>query len=114
MNDVTARLAEMLAANAASDVPEDSEIVAGEVGASPLSQAIGNFNGATMEGRAESSSWAAEHPHLCTGRGPSGRLRNFRAMSDVKLRGVMSAVWNEDNDPEAISAAHTEMGSRGL
>jgi hypothetical protein len=38
-----------------------------------------------------------------TGRGPSGKLRNFTAMSAEKLAAVREAVISEGNDPEAMA-----------
>lgn len=48
-----------------------------------------------------------------TGRGPSGRLRNFRAMNDGKLMGVARDLLAEDDDPEAIEAVTDELTARG-
>jgi hypothetical protein len=39
-----------------------------------------------------------------TGRGPTGRLRNFAAMLPGKLADVTETVILEANDPEAIRA----------
>ncbi len=63
---------------------------------------------------ARQNEWAAANPHACTGRSPAGRLRNFGAMGDAKLRTTFYAVSNEANDPEAILALAAEMNARGL
>jgi len=47
-----------------------------------------------------------------TGRGPTGRLRNFRAMNDDKLAGVYEAVYLENDDPEAMAAVAKEVEAR--
>lgn len=47
-----------------------------------------------------------------TGRSPSGRLRNFGAMNDGKLFGVLQQVERENNDPEALSALRAEAARR--
>jgi hypothetical protein len=52
--------------------------------------------------------------HVQTGRSGTGRLRNFRAMNDIKLCGVWDAVCDEDNDPEAYDAVLEQMLARGL
>lgn len=39
-----------------------------------------------------------------TGRGPSGKLRNFTAMAVDKREEVKAAVIRENNDPEALAA----------
>jgi len=49
-----------------------------------------------------------------TGRGPTGRLRNFRAMSAGKLQATYLAVAAEGNDPEALDALTAELDSRGM
>lgn len=49
-----------------------------------------------------------------TGRGDSGKLRNFRAMNEDKFIGVYRDVVREDNDAEAIQAVITEAAVRGL
>ncbi len=51
---------------------------------------------------------------LGTGRSGSGRLRNFKAMSNEKLGNVYWAVIMEADDAEAIAAYAGEMASRGL
>ena len=38
-----------------------------------------------------------------SGRGPSGKLRNFSAMSAEKLAAVRDAVVRENNDAEALA-----------
>ena len=47
-----------------------------------------------------------------TGRSDSGNLRNFKAMSEEKLEGVINAVVREDNDPEAMIALLREVARR--
>lgn len=49
---------------------------------------------------------------LMTGRSGSGKLRNFKAMSDEKFAGVLVAVLTEGNDPEAIAAVEAEQNRR--
>jgi hypothetical protein len=40
-----------------------------------------------------------------SGRGPTGKLRNFAAMKRDKLQLVIDDIRAEGNDPEALSAA---------
>jgi hypothetical protein len=47
------------------------------------------------------------------GRGPTGRLRNFRSMSDSKLRKVMEDVTKHGKDREAMQAVYDEGVRRG-
>ena len=47
-----------------------------------------------------------------SGRGPAGKLRNFRAMKTAKLREVALTIATEHNDREALVAATTELGTR--
>jgi hypothetical protein len=49
-----------------------------------------------------------------TGRGPTGRCRNFRQMSDGKLLNVLYDVRQERNDDYAFDALVAEATSRGL
>ena len=49
-----------------------------------------------------------------TGRGGTGRLRNFRSMNDEKLLVTRAAVERENNDPEALAAVRAEAEGRGL
>ena len=49
-----------------------------------------------------------------TGRGASGRLRNFAAMRDEKVLVTYHTVKAENNDIEAINALRAELDSRGL
>lgn len=51
---------------------------------------------------------------LGTGRSGSGRLRNFKAMSDDKLWNTYSAVVAEGDDSEAREALDAEMARRGF
>ena len=39
-----------------------------------------------------------------SGRGPSGKLRNFDAMGDEKFEREAAVVEAENNDPEALEA----------
>lgn len=48
------------------------------------------------------------------GRGPSGKLRNFKAMKDEKLTGTISDLVSWGDDPDALSVARAEAQSRGL
>lgn len=50
---------------------------------------------------------------LMTGRAGSGKLRNFKAMSDEKFAGVYDAILAEGNDPEAVVAVEAEKARRG-
>lgn len=93
MNETAKRLKEMLAENAASALPEDTELIAGS------------------QARAEA---ARPDAAFQTGRGPTGRLRNFRAMSDAKLLAALEAVQAEANDPEALQALEAEASARNL
>lgn len=49
-----------------------------------------------------------------TGRSSSGRLRNFKAMSDDKLWNTYSAVVAEGDDSEAREALDAEIARRGF
>jgi hypothetical protein len=49
-----------------------------------------------------------------TGRSGTGRLRNFKAMSDEKLTAVFWEVIGEADDPEARDALFAEIAARGL
>lgn len=50
-----------------------------------------------------------------TGRGPNGRPRNFRAMSDQKFRIVYKAVVvYEANDPQCVALLQNERDRRGF
>ena len=123
-NDLTARLAEMLAANqqtdgaildsedrAAEGLPARDPVLAAHIASDPdpvsPPPAVPDFGSPTREQAAESS-W------LYYGRGPTGRLRNFRAMNDIKLRDTYETCLRENNDTEAISAAGYEGRVRGL
>lgn len=57
---------------------------------------------------------AADDPSAYYGRGPTGRLRNFRAMNDGKLTTTYRQVAYEGNDAEALAAIRAEAASRGL
>jgi len=46
------------------------------------------------------------------GRSPAGRLRNFGAMGDDKLRAIAAQAVRENNDPEAMRHIHAELQSR--
>jgi hypothetical protein len=47
-----------------------------------------------------------------TGRGPTGKLRNFKAMGDAKFKSAFGAIKHENNDPEAWEAAQAEWKRR--
>jgi hypothetical protein len=47
-----------------------------------------------------------------TGRSGTGRLRNFKAMSEDKLWRTYSAVCLEGDDPEAKAALEAEIARR--
>lgn len=47
-----------------------------------------------------------------TGRSGAGNLRNYKAMSDEKLEGVINDVVREDNDAEAMIALLKEVARR--
>ena len=49
-----------------------------------------------------------------TGRGPTGRLRNFRAMNDGKLLFTAREVHAEANDTEAMGAILLQLEQRNL
>lgn len=49
-----------------------------------------------------------------SGRGPTGRLRNFAAMSEDKLRRVNRAVIDENNDLEAIAKVEMVMRAKQM
>jgi hypothetical protein len=48
-----------------------------------------------------------------TGRSGSGNLRNFKAMNDAKLSGVLALVEQEGNDAEALEAIRVVARERG-
>jgi hypothetical protein len=62
-------------------------------------------------GEAPAQPWQSD---VQTGRGPSGKLRNFAAMKDAKLLDALAAVEAEDNDAEALDAITFEAKARGL
>lgn len=47
-----------------------------------------------------------------TGRGPSGKLRNFDAMGDAKFQAEAAKIEAENNDPEALEAIRASRASR--
>jgi hypothetical protein len=49
-----------------------------------------------------------------SGRGSTGRLRNFNAMNDVKLLAVRDTIVAEANDSEALDACESVIEQRGL
>lgn len=56
-----------------------------------------------------------EATHVPTwGRGPKGRLRNFKAMSDSTLISAYRGLALDDNDQVAFNAAMAEATRRGL
>jgi hypothetical protein len=59
-----------------------------------------------------SRDWPRSHPEYCTGRGPTGRLRNFRAMNWDKFHATYHAVRAESNDPEAMEALQAQYDER--
>ena len=120
MNATTARLAEMLASEATI---EDSELTqrANSIIANMASAAANSRRveaallvTARASGFIEGEDWARNNPHLCTGRGPTGRLRNFRAMNPDKLATTWGAVYFEGNDPEALTALAAELDAREI
>jgi hypothetical protein len=62
------------------------------------------------EGRATPSIGDPASP----GRGPSGKLRNFKAMSETKLAGVITDLHAYGQDPEALNAAQIAAAAKGL
>ncbi len=60
-------------------------------------------------------SLSTQHWHdTHTGRSPTGRLRNFAAMNEGKLRSVHTAVMRENNDREAMTRIEQVMKARML
>ena len=57
---------------------------------------------------------AMESVKLMSGRGPSGKLRNFAAMNDSKLYGLAKMLAAENNDLEALAAIEAEMDDRAM
>lgn len=49
---------------------------------------------------------------MSTGRGPTGKLRNFKAMNPTKFQITYDSVIGENNDPEAIAAVQAEWSKR--
>lgn len=96
MDDVTARLAQMLGAEG-TDAPSTS--VQSAPGGTTLASP-------TVE-------QAAAEPWRYTGRGPTGRMRNFRAMNDVKLLGCLDTMLAEANDVESLRVIYAEACLRG-
>lgn len=47
------------------------------------------------------------------GRGPSGRVRNMRAMTDPKLLAVEDVLRCISNDPQALAKAQSALMERG-
>lgn len=47
-----------------------------------------------------------------SGRGPTGRLRNFAQMAEAKLAATLAAVEAEADDEEAIDAVRAEIARR--
>lgn len=99
MNETTRKLQEMLAQR------EDSELIEGETGvkrATPPSTDSAEMDVADYVSR----------PYAYTGRGPTGRLRNFKAMSDDKFYREAATIRSENNDPEAIEAVNADQARR--
>lgn len=46
------------------------------------------------------------------GRGPSGKMRNFKAMNPVKLKGVVAELEQHAGDPEALMAAKAALANK--
>jgi len=65
---------------------------------------------------AESTGPMVSEDEACwmTGRGPTGRCRNFRQMNSAKLLDVLYTVRREANDSYALNALIAEATSRGL
>jgi len=101
--DVTNRLLDMIAANG-SETPggqNDPERDEAQL-------ARDNLVHDALEAR------TPDLPPSGTGRGPTGRLRNFRAMNGAKLIATLDAVTREANDDEALEALLAEARERGL
>jgi len=49
-----------------------------------------------------------------SGRGPTGKLRNFAAMGTPKLLQTALELQQENNDIEALGAIEAELDNRGL
>ena len=113
MTNVDARMLEML--RAAGEDPETSRqrTEAAEEAAMDL-RVGGSQVAAAVHENVGSDEWCRENPSLCFGRGPTGRLRNFRAMNDSKLTSTFWTVRDEGNDSTALDAIRSEMISRGL
>lgn len=118
MNDVTQRLAEMLGVPAptglgnmpvdeATRLRDDAARDAERYG--PAVRPM-QTNGA---GASPSVAEAAAAPWSYTGRGPSGKLRNFRAMNDLKLLSALDTMITEANDVEGLRAIYAEAALRG-
>lgn len=127
MDATTNRLAQLLAANAASATPEDPEIVAGDAGLALPTVGDGimsNLRAAQSNERRVEAALAAParttaNPEMTpangySGRSPRGALRNYRAMNDGKLTTTFYQVRYEGDDAEALAALQAEMNSRGL
>lgn len=112
MNEITNRLQELLAENAASETPEDSEILKGEnpgIENHPAFAALTPTTRLTIARNAP----AAVNPEMTpangySGRSPAGRLRNFRAMNNSKLLAAYRQVMYEADDRDAIEAMKAE------
>lgn len=118
MSEITNRLQEMLAANAASATPEDPEILKGEnpgLENHPVFAALSPEARQTIARNAP----AVVNPEMTpangfSGRSPAGRLRNYRAMNNTKLLATYRQVLYEGDDAEALEALKAECISREI
>lgn len=104
---ITNRLAEMLG----GPLEDDGAQMLREMEAA--GPAIEDAARAATEDRSEhTDEWCRANAHLCHGRGGTGRLRNFRAMTDEKLMTTLAFVRREGNDPTALAELENEMALR--
>lgn len=108
-NDITQRLAEMLTASG-----EDTSLWSAEDRDAEGVTQHSNRTVTSATGISPTREEAADDPVAYFGRGPTGRLRNFRAMSDAKLIETYRQVAYENNDSEALTGIRAEAASRGL
>lgn len=118
MSEITNRLQEMLAANAASATPEDSEILQGENPGIENHPVFAALTPATRQTIARNAP-AVANPEMTpangySGRSPAGRLRNFRAMNNSKLLATYRTVLYEGDDREALEALKAVCISREI
>lgn len=62
---------------------------------------------------AQTTSAPSAPSHIKSGRGPTGKLRNFKSMAPAKFDLTVSQVLSENNDQEAMDAILSEASSRG-